>query len=169
MIDFPIVTPNYFESAGRLVLALFLGGVIGWERESKGRPAGLRTHMLVSLGAAGFTLVAVAILAGVTANNNEPRIDPIRILDAIIGGVGFLCAGAIIQSRGQIKGLTTAAGVWLVAAVGMTCGMGLYGYSIMLAVLGLGTLSFIRWWEKVAFDDDDEEIKENTEPDSSSR
>ena len=111
----------------RLLAAVVCGGIVGWERETKGRPAGLRTHMMVALGAGSFTLAALD-MAG-------PGADPVRILQGVVTGIGFLGAGSIMQSRGEVQGMTTAAGIWVVGAIGAACGTGDY---IMAAV----TLAF---------------------------
>ena len=102
----------------RLLIAASLGGVLGFEREQKGKAAGLRTHMLVALGSALFVLIPQQ--AGVS------DADLTRVMQGLIAGVGFLGAGAIIKGSGEeeIKGLTTAAGIWLTAAIGMAAGMG---------------------------------------------
>ena len=102
----------------RLLVASVLGGLIGYERESKGKAAGLRTHMLVALGAALFVLAP--------AMSDMQVADMSRVLQGVIAGIGFLGAGAIIKSRGSndVKGLTTAASIWFTAAVGITAGLG---------------------------------------------
>ncbi|MCF6782373.1 MgtC/SapB family protein [Stutzerimonas stutzeri] len=102
----------------RLLLAATLGGVLGYEREHKGKAAGLRTHMLVAVGAALFVLVPLQ--AGM------PLEDASRVIQGIIAGIGFLGAGTILKgnSAQDVKGLTTAAGIWLTAAIGVACGLG---------------------------------------------
>jgi len=157
MDEFPFIEPPYWEVAARFGLALLLGGAMGWEREHKGRPAGLRTHLLVSLGSAGLTIVAVSLLASMPWGSDAPRIDPLRIIQAIIGGIGFLGAGAIIQSRGRVHGLTTAASIWVVSAVGISCGLGMYINATILAVMGLVTLTVVRYTERKTCDRNAEE------------
>jgi putative Mg2+ transporter-C (MgtC) family protein len=103
----------------RLVVALLLGGAIGWERELQRMPAGFRTHALVSLGAAIFTLISAYAFVG-------PGSDPTRIAAQIVSGIGFLGGGAILHYGGTVRGLTTAASLWSVAAVGMAAGAGLF-------------------------------------------
>jgi len=151
----PLDAPDIWESAGRLLMALVFSGIVGWEREAKGRPAGLRTHILVALGAAGFTLVSIALYAESVAAGHAPPFDPGRIISTIVGGVGFLGAGAIIQSRGEVHGLTTAASIWLVAAVGVASGAGLYTLSTLMAALALVTLVLIKWIERRWFDEEE--------------
>ena len=106
----------------RIVIAAIFGGVIGWERQKDGKPAGLRTHMLVSTGAALFTIISFAVMSVF----EDSVIDPTRIAAGIITGVGFLGAGAILQSKGEVHGLTTAASIWIVSAVGMAVAFGLH-------------------------------------------
>jgi putative Mg2+ transporter-C (MgtC) family protein len=134
------------QVCARLGSALVLGAVIGWEREAKGRAAGLRTHTLVAVGAAGFTLVGAEF--GAAARDAGHALDPLRIIEAIATGVGFLGAGCIIQSGGQVKGLTTAASIWTVAAVGVAAGAGHLLLALLLTVFALMTLIALLWAEK---------------------
>lgn len=115
----------------RLGMAALLGGLLGWEREYRGKAAGVRTHMLVSMGAAMFVLVAEQ--EGITPADNS------RVLQGIIAGVGFLGAGTILKSDGahQIRGLTTAAGIWLTAAIGVAAGLGREATALLSTVLAL--------------------------------
>jgi putative Mg2+ transporter-C (MgtC) family protein len=131
----------WWEVAIRLVLALVLGGVIGYERERRGKPAGLRTHMLVSVAAAVFVLSAqeAARRAG------EP-VDSVRALTGIAQGVGFLGAGVILQSRGEVRWLTTAAALWAAAAVGLGAAMGMYYIVIVASAL---VWIILRWLDVV--------------------
>ena len=102
----------------QLALATLLGGLIGLERELKGKPAGLRTNILICIGAATFTHLSIQMGAGTG--------DPGRIAAQILTGVGFIGAGTILHSRGEVTGLTSAATIWVVTAIGMALGMGLY-------------------------------------------
>jgi putative Mg2+ transporter-C (MgtC) family protein len=122
----------------RLLVALALGALLGYERESVGASAGLRHHELRTLGAAGY--VQVPLQAGM------PLEDASRVLQGVIAGIGFLGAGAILklQDENQIKGLTTAAGVWLTSAVGIAAGMGLEATAVLSAVLAWMVLSLLR-------------------------
>lgn len=119
---------------GRLVLAIVFAGLIGWDRERKGRPAGLRTHMLVGL--------ASALLVGLgevyVARHPEATIDPLRVLEAVVTGVSFLGAGTVFVSKGRgVQGLTTAASIWAVSAVGVAVGLGEYIIATGTTVLAL--------------------------------
>ena len=121
----------------RLLIAAILGGVLGYEREKKGKAAGMRTHMLVAVGAALFILIPQQ--AGVT------DADLTRVVQGLVAGVGFLGAGAIMRigDQGEVKGLTTAAGIWLTAAIGMAAGMGREATAILCTVLALFVLSVL--------------------------
>jgi putative Mg2+ transporter-C (MgtC) family protein len=118
--------------AMRLLLAVGLGAVIGFEREQLARPAGLRTHMLTALAAALFTIITMEIHAGVLREASGHSTDPIRVIEAVTAGVAFLAAGAIFRSQGDVKGLTTGAGMWLAGAIGVACGAG-YGILAIMA------------------------------------
>lgn len=131
------------EEALRLLLAVACGALIGWDRESKGRDAGLRTHIMVALGSAGFTLIAMQMFMTLGAVETATG-DAVRIMAAIIGGVGFLGAGAIIQSGGRVRGLTTAAGLWVIAAVGISAGAGFYSNAVFVTILAFLTLTVLR-------------------------
>lgn len=127
----------------RLSIAALLGGLLGWERENKGKAAGVRTHMLVSMGAAMFVLVAQQ--AGISAADNS------RVLQGIVAGVGFLGAGTILKGDGQsqVKGLTTAAGIWLTAAIGVAAGLGLEATAVLSTLLALAVLSAVPLVQRV--------------------
>jgi putative Mg2+ transporter-C (MgtC) family protein len=128
----------HLDLLGRLVLAAVLGGMIGLERELSGKPAGLRTNMLICVGAALLTDLSVRFPG--FATNELVRADPARIAAQIVSGIGFLGAGTIIQARGSITGLTTAATLWVVAAIGMAAGSGFHVEATGSAVLVLITL-----------------------------
>ena len=134
----------------RLGIALVFGAVIGWEREHKERPAGLRTHMLVALGSAAFTLVALAMIHQYMQAPDKPLpIDPAKIIAGIVGGVGFLGAGAIIHGHYQVRGLTTAAGILVVASVGVASAAGYYKIAGVCVAMAVFTLIVLRWFEAV--------------------
>ncbi|UYN96461.1 MAG: MgtC/SapB family protein [Enhydrobacter sp.] len=118
--------------AARLLLAALLGAVIGFEREWRHRPAGLRTHILVCLAAATFAVLTVEIVHAPVFAGEALRVDPIRVVEAVTAGVAFLAAGTIILARGEVQGLTTGAGMWLAGAIGLAAGLGLW----QIAVLG---------------------------------
>ena len=122
----PDLSPELQLELGlRLAAGLVLGAVIGFERELHRQPAGFRTHSLVALGAALFTVVSAYGFVG-------PTVDPTRIAAQIVSGIGFIGAGTILQHRGSVRGLTTAASLWAVAAIGTAAGAGL----LVMAVVG---------------------------------
>jgi putative Mg2+ transporter-C (MgtC) family protein len=123
----------------RLLLAILLGGAIGLERESRGRPAGLRTHILVCLGATIIMIAStrMAELSQALSPTSRIQVDPGRIAAGIVTGIGFLGAGAIIRIGDLVRGLTTAGCIWFVAALGITVGQGLYALAIVSTMLAL--------------------------------
>ena len=129
------------ELALRLIGAAILGASIGLEREWRDHPAGMRTHLLVSLGAAAFTVLSIEAFKG-------PGADPARIAAQIVTGIGFLGAGAILKHGAAIKGLTTAASLWVVAAVGMAAGAGAWGVALATTLIVLVSLWPLREIER---------------------
>lgn len=142
------IAPETLHYLVRLLVATLLGGVIGFEREAKDRPAGLRTHMLTALAAALFTVLTVELHADFNRQDPDTSADPLRIVEAVTAGVAFLAAGAIIQSRGKVHGLTTGAGMWLSGAVGVACGSGHYVLAVIPTVLATIVLALLRPLEK---------------------
>lgn len=128
----------------RVLCAAILGGIIGWEREGKGRAAGLRTHMLVSVGAALF------VLAPLLADIDGDAVT--RVMQGIVQGIGFLGAGAILRrERGdRVEGLTTAAGIWMTAAIGMAAGIGQEMVAVVTTVVALAVLAVLPKLERRA-------------------
>jgi putative Mg2+ transporter-C (MgtC) family protein len=130
-----------WEIAARLAVAAVLAGSLGIERELREREAGLRTHLLVGLGSALFTLVsAYGFHEFLTTGGNLVRADPTRIAAQIVSGIGFLGAGAIIRQGLSVRGLTTAATLWVVAAIGMAAGAGYYTAAVATTVIALISL-----------------------------
>lgn len=138
------------ELAIRLCLAIVCGGLIGIERELKDRPAGLRTNMLVALAAATFTVLAAELVSESTEVSEVVTVDTLRIIEAVISGVAFLGAGAIIQGRGGVKGLTTGASLWMSGAIGVACGGGYYTVAALAVVLSLVVLAVVHVAERRA-------------------
>jgi len=132
------------ELAFRLIVAAVLGAAIGLERERHDHPAGMRTHLLVSVGAAAFTVLSVEAFAA-------PGSDPARIAAQVVTGIGFLGAGAILKESGSIRGLTTAASLWAVAAVGMASGAGAWGVAIATTLIVVVSLWPLREIERRYF------------------
>jgi putative Mg2+ transporter-C (MgtC) family protein len=136
-------TLNWDEALLRLALAAILGGLIGVERELREREAGLRTHLLVSVGSALFTIVGAYGFHDFLASGRSV-VDPTRIAAQIVTGIGFLGAGAIIRQGFSVRGLTTAATLWVVAAVGLASGAGYYSAAVITTALVLIALYPLR-------------------------
>ena len=135
------MTPTSLSEAFlRLALAAVLGGVIGLEREYHRKPAGLRTNMLIALGSALFSMLSVELGAGAGS--------PDRIAAQVVTGIGFLGAGAILRSGGNVHGLTTAATIWVNAAVGMAAGLGSYTVAAVSAAITLVVLALLPFMEE---------------------
>lgn len=143
----------------RLTLAGLLGGLLGIEREAKGKAAGVRTHMLVAMGAAMFVLAS--------QESGIVPADMSRVLQGVIAGVGFLGAGTILKGDAEhrVQGLTTAAGIWMTAAIGVAAGLGRESMAILATLLTLAIMAslplFARWFERPA---DDARIVRPDEP-----
>lgn len=136
---------NWQHELLRLSVAAGLGGAVGLERELREREAGLRTHLVVCVGSALFTLVsAYGFHDFLVSGGSTVRADPTRIAAQIVSGIGFLGAGAIIRQGLSVRGLTTAATLWLVAAIGMACGAGYYDAAIIATFGALVTLGPLR-------------------------
>jgi putative Mg2+ transporter-C (MgtC) family protein len=142
--SFPVV-------AARLLLATIFGAAIGFEREWRNRPAGLRTHILVCVAAATFAILTIEIIHApmFTADTlgDAVKVDPIRVVEAVTAGVAFLAAGVVIFTRGEVHGLTTGAGMWLAGAIGVACGLGMWQIALFSTVLALIVLSLLYAFE----------------------
>ena len=132
------------EDVVPMLISLALGTVVGWERQMGRKPAGLRTHVLVCLGSTMFCLLVPHAIASYPDKN----FDPTRIVHGVITGIGFLGAGSVIRHDGFVHGLTTAASVWMVAAIGVAVGMHAYPLAVTGTVLALIVLEFYRWVER---------------------
>jgi putative Mg2+ transporter-C (MgtC) family protein len=124
------------EALLRLAAAILLSAIIGIDREVREKPLGLRTNMLVSLGAASFSLMALHLVNLLGHGPPEVQIDPSRVMEAIVGAIGFLGAAAIIQGRFDIYGATTGAIIWVDGAICMACCFGFYALAVSIAVSG---------------------------------
>ncbi len=134
-----MIDPN-LEIVLRLVLAAIFGGVIGYEREKRGIPAGLRTHMLVCVGSALITLTSIT---------SFPKADPARVAAGIITGIGFLAAGTIFRNKDHVQGLTTAADIWVMAGVGLAVGAGFYLGAFVTIILLIIIIQLKRFEKKI--------------------
>lgn len=136
------------NSVFKLLLSLLLGSIVGLERRHKGQIAGMRTFALISMGATLAMLVSIYIPQEYLGLKNG---DPGRIAAQVISGIGFLGAGAIIQMKGSVRGLTTAAGIWMTACIGLAVGAGMYGIATMACVLIIFVLTALDLAEKRFF------------------
>jgi putative Mg2+ transporter-C (MgtC) family protein len=135
--SFPVI-------AARLLLAAALGAAIGFEREWQQRPAGLRTHMLVCVAGALITILTIEITHVPFFQDNAVQVDPIRLIEAVTAGVAFLAAGVIILSKGEVHGLTTGAGMWVAASVGLACGLGFWQIALLACILVIIVLAIMQ-------------------------
>ena len=150
---------SWLEVILRVALAAALGGAIGFERELRDREAGLRTHLLVSVGAALFTMVSAYAWSDWRFSTPEGLVfDPTRIAAQVVSGIGFLGAGAIIRQGLSVRGLTTAATLWVVAAIGMAAGVGYYEAAVVttaLVLLSLWPLRILAYRVSLRFREDE--------------
>lgn len=143
------------ELVVRILVGTALGGVIGYERDIHGRPAGLRTHALVALASATFMVVSTHLAYYQNYRVGEfTEIDGSRIAASVVSGIGFLAGGAILRTGLSIQGLTTAAALWLVAAIGLCAGAGMYIESVAVTIIGVAALTILR-----RFEDKDDRIR----------
>ena len=139
----------------RILVGTALGGVIGYERDIHGRPAGLRTHALVALASATFMVISTHLAYYQHYHAGDfTEIDGSRIAASVVSGIGFLAGGAILRTGFSIQGLTTAAGLWLVAAIGLCAGGGMYIESVAATVIGVAALTLLR-----RFEDKDDRVR----------
>lgn len=133
-----------WEAVLRIGVATLLGGAMGLERETLGKSAGLRTHMLVALGAAMFMVASILLVSEINPSGQAGRGDVTRIGSTIVTGIGFLAGGIIFRTEDRVNGLTTAAGLWVASAVGMTVGAGFYITAIGATAIALVILALSR-------------------------
>jgi len=128
----------YVTDVSRMVLAAACGAVIGWERETHEKAAGLRTHMLLAIGACLFALVALRM------HEDVAQTDVMRLLQGMLIGTGFICGGAIFREGASVRGLTTATGLWVMGAVGLAAGVGQYFLAILTTIVTFVVMEFVR-------------------------
>ncbi len=143
LIDWSVSGTDWADIAIKLLLAAVLASFLGWERGKSDKPAGIRTMVLVSMGAASFAMLGSRVMDA-NMTGEVIRTDPTRVLAYIISGVGFLGAGAILHSKKSVKGLTTAASIWVVAAIGAASGLGEYALAIVISAISFTSL-LIPW------------------------
>lgn len=135
-----MIGPVEIEIVIKLVVAAVLGGLVGFEREVHRKPAGMRTHSLVCIGSALFTIMSVSVIGA----------EPSRIAAGIVTGIGFLGAGMIFMSQDKVRGLTTAAELWVLAAIGLAIGLGFYFASLVTTLIVIFILIPLKYVEKEA-------------------
>ncbi|MDB5036828.1 MAG: Mg(2+) transport ATPase protein [Bacteriovoracaceae bacterium] len=139
---------THLELISRIILGAILGGIIGFERDRHGRQVGFRTHLIVAMTAATFMVIsAYFVYFQDYDSRHHVEVDASRIAASVVSGIGFLAGGAILRSGLSIQGITTAAGLWLVTAIGMCSGAGMYIEAISVTVLGLTALTVLRRFE----------------------
>ena len=142
------IDPDYFTITLHLLISVVVGGIIGLERSFHGRPAGFRTHALVCLSSSLLMLVSVYQQKWLPGSmENITQLDPTRMAQGIMTGIGFLGAGVIYRENFSVRGLTTAASIWITSAIGILIGIGFYFPAIMASVLAFGILSVFRYIE----------------------
>ena len=134
----------------RLGLAALFGMVLGIDREVRHKSAGLRTHMLVALSSAATTLVTLEIFEALKMAGHD-NVDPLRVVQGLAQAIGFICAGVIIQARGDVHGLTTAVNIWLCSAIGVAAGAGLYVLAALATGFAVAILTGLHFVEKWVF------------------
>lgn len=140
----PFANLPFGTAVARLGMALILGGLIGLDREMRSKPAGWRTHIMISLAACLFAIIGLDLLEYGSPASGELRMDPFRLIEAVTAGVAFLAAGSIIVSKGHVEGLTTGAGMWLAGAVGLACGVGNLPLAALATAFGVLVLVILR-------------------------
>jgi putative Mg2+ transporter-C (MgtC) family protein len=144
------------ELLARIAIGAVLGGVIGYERDRHGRPVGLRTHLIVAMTAATFMVISTQFVYLQRYTEHDlVEVDASRIAASVVSGIGFLAGGAILRTGVTIQGLTTAAGLWLVTAIGMCAGSGMYVEGAFVTAMGVVALTVLRRFE----DKDDSAIR----------
>lgn len=128
----------------RVAGAALLSGIIGLEREMRKNTAGLRTHMVISVASAMFALISLELMHLSQGDRDALRMDPLRLIEAVTSGVAFLAAGMIVYARGDVKGLTTGAGMWLSSSIGVACGLGYWGLALTATVSGFLVIGLLR-------------------------
>ncbi|WP_417248011.1 MgtC/SapB family protein [Celeribacter sp.] len=157
----PFANVSLTDAAMRMFAAILLGGCIGLERERKGKSAGLRTNIMVSLAACLFTLIAFDLLSVPASEDDMIKLDPLRLIEAVTSGVAFLAAGLIFVDGGRARGLTTGAGMWLAGAVGLACGVGNVILAAMACAMAVTVLFGLGVLESRAMGDDHENSSED--------
>ncbi|MFK3691505.1 MgtC/SapB family protein [Agrobacterium tumefaciens] len=134
----------------RIFGAVILCGLIGLEREFHRNTAGLRTNMLIGLAAVTFCIITIHMMETMAEGQEAARLDPIRLVEAVTAGIAFLAAGVVVYTRGDVKGLTTGASMWLSAAIGLSAGLGLWPLAFLASAVGIIVLWMLRRVQVIA-------------------
>lgn len=134
----------------RIFGAVILCGLIGLEREFHRNTAGLRTNMLIGLAAVTFCIITIHMMETMAEGQEAARLDPIRLVEAVTAGIAFLAAGVVVYTRGDVKGLTTGASIWLSAAIGLSAGLGLWPLAFLASAVGIIVLWMLRRVQVIA-------------------
>ncbi|MFD2738479.1 MgtC/SapB family protein [Sulfitobacter aestuarii] len=135
-------------ATARLTMAALLAGIIGFERERRNKPAGLRTHILVAIAACLFIIIGQELGSLEFGNGDQMRFDPLRLIEAVTAGVAFLAAGIIFTSKGEVRNITTGASMWLAGAIGLACGAGQILLGCLTAAIVVIVLTLLRQLER---------------------
>jgi putative Mg2+ transporter-C (MgtC) family protein len=147
-IESALSWPLIEDAAFRLAAAAVMGLLIGLDRETKNKPLGLKTNTLMAIGSAAFGILVMELVRSVGQQQGLNSVDPSRVVQGVIEGIGFLGAGAIIWGGGKVKGATTGATIWVVGAIGLACGFGLLWLAalitalVLLVLVGLGLIEY---------------------------
>jgi len=136
-------------AAARLLMAALLAGIVGYERERRDKPAGLRTHIMVAIAACLFIIIGQELGSLQFGKGDQMRFDPLRLIEAVTAGVAFLAAGIIFTSNGEVRNITTGASMWLAGAIGLSCGAGQVLLACLTAFIVVSVLTILRKLEKV--------------------
>lgn len=142
----------FTELIYRFAVACVLAGLIGFNREWREKPAGLKTHIMVAVAACAFAILSLEIFADAVRTTDESQADPIRVVEAVVQGVAFLGAGAIIQARTSVRGVTTGASIWVAGAIGLAAGTGHVAVALLCTGFGLVVLIGVQWFERHALE-----------------
>jgi len=136
-------------ATARLLMAALLAGIVGYERERRDKPAGLRTHIMVAIAACLFIIIGQELGSLQFGKGDQMRFDPLRLIEAVTAGVAFLAAGIIFTSNGEVRNITTGASMWLAGAIGLSCGAGQVLLACLTAFIVVSVLTILRKLEKV--------------------
>ena len=133
------------EALARVMFAGVCGLVVGFDREAKHKPVGVRTYVLICMGAAAYAIISLELAFRFSAEAGDTTVDPSRLIQGIVGAFGFLGAGAIINAQGRPRGLASGAAIWLAGSAGVACGFGIIWFGLALSIVGALTMILLEW------------------------